>query len=99
MIMPRKLVRTTVRLYEDQIIFGKRTPGGLNDFIRQSVDNEIESYPYIPEAKIAALDSLTKDPDLCSAPTLYDVTMKLGIIIPYVQIEKYLKEKKTHNHL
>lgn len=97
--MTRKLVRTTVYLYEDQIIFAKQSPNGLSGFIRQSIDNEIESYPFISKAKVAALDILTENTDMCSPATLYDVAMRQGIIVPYIQIKKYLKEKKTNNHL
>lgn len=99
MIMSRKLVKTTIHIYEDQVTFAKQSPRGLSEFVRQSVDNEIESYPVISKAKVAALDTLTENPDMCSPATLYDVVMRQGIIIPYIQIEKYLKEKKTNNHL
>lgn len=90
----RNLVRTTVLLYEDQVMYAKRTPIGLSEFIRQSIDNEIESSSVLSEAKVAALDVLSRKTDLCTPEKLYEVAIKQGIFISYAQVKKYLEGKR-----
>ena len=92
--MTRKLVRTTMNLFEDQVAYGKRVPGGLSKFIRTAIDNEVEANTFINQAKKAALDVISDSLDECTPATLCDIAIKQGFMVTYPLVEKYLEEKK-----